>query len=77
MGFAFHKLNMDLIKPVNIKRTNLHLIKCYATTLGISESDKEVIVEQISDLYGEPIRTSMANVTCKDLFSEFWSSLSF
>ncbi len=83
MGFAFHKLNMELLSPknglqfVSAPGTTLEKIKCYATTLGISESDKEVISEQISSLYGIPINTRMANVGCKDFFPEFWRSLSF
>lgn len=77
MGFAFHKLNMGLIKPTNIVRTDFSSIKCYATTLEISKSDKEVISEQICELYEATIHPNMANVTCKDMFSEFWRSLSF
>jgi hypothetical protein len=77
MGFAFHKLNMGLLKPTSISRTDLSNIKCYATTVGISESDKEVISEQISGLYDTVISPKMANVTCYNLFGEFWRSLSF
>ncbi len=77
MGFAFHKLNMGLLKPPIISRSGLSGIKCFATTLGISQSDKEVIGDQISELYESVIESNMANVTCKDLFTEFWRSLSF
>lgn len=83
MGFAFHKLNMELLSPENVlpfvtvPGTTIERIKCYATTLGISESDKEVISQQISSLYGIPINTKMVNAECKDFFPEFWRSLSF
>ena len=77
MGFAFHKLNMELLKPTEISRTDFSNLKCFATTLGISKSDKEVIMEQISNLYGVVVHPNMANVKCKDLFTEFWRSLSF
>ena len=77
MGFAFHKLNMGVLKPPIISRSDLSGIKCFATTLGISQSDKEVIGDQISELYESVIESNMANVTCKDLFTEFWRSLSF
>jgi hypothetical protein len=77
MGFAFHKLNMGLLKPAVIIRKDISNIKCFATTLGISNSDKEVITEQISELYKMNITTNMANVTCHNLFTEYWRSLSF
>lgn len=77
LGFAFHKLNMELIKPIKNSRSDLPEINCYATTLGISENDKKVISDQISHLYGTDISTKMANVVCKKLFTEYWRSLSF
>ncbi len=77
LGFAFHKLNMGLLKPDSISRTDFSEINSFATTLDISDSDKRVIQEQISELYGTNIEANMANVTCKDLFTEFWRSLSF
>ncbi len=77
LGFAFHKLNMGLLKPSKIERVDFSKIKCFATTLGISKSDKEVINAQISELFDSVIHSNMANVTCKELFPEFWRSLSF
>ncbi|MDL1968036.1 MAG: hypothetical protein LWW97_05675 [Deltaproteobacteria bacterium] len=61
LGFAFHKLNMQLIKPSDLSSTNAAEIKCYATTFGISKSDKEVINEQINDLYEYEIKTNMSD----------------
>jgi hypothetical protein len=76
MGFAFHKLNMQLIAP-DTKSKGLRL-KCYATTFGISRSDKEVIRKQISTLYNNAlIDTKMADRKCVTFFSEFWRSLAF
>lgn len=77
LGFAFHKLNMQLIAPGNIDDFDGSKFKCFSTTLGISESDKEVISEQVGSLYDKNLKTRMANVTCKQLFTEFWRSLSF
>lgn len=77
LGFAFHKLNMQLIAPGDSDDFNSSKFKCFSTTLGISESDKEVITEQVGSLYEKHIRVRMANVTCKQLFTEFWRSLSF
>jgi hypothetical protein len=75
MGFAFHKLNMQLIATEKNRDSQL---KCYATTLNISKSDEEVIREQISTLYHNAlIDTRMANMKCAEFFSEFWRSLAF
>ena len=77
IGFAFHKLNMNLISAQELAEEDASAIRVYSTTLGISESDKEVVSEMINDLYGDRLNIRMANVTCKDLFSEYWRSLSF
>ncbi len=77
MGFAFHKLNMQLISPDKLKNLERLNVKCFATTYGISDSDKEVIDEQISGLYGKKIIVRMANLACSDFFKEFWISLAF
>jgi len=81
IGFAFHKLNMQLISPPDCDNTFLNMSKCYATTLRISDSDKEVVREQINSLYpssaDNKIDVNMANLKCNAFFSEFWRSLAF
>jgi len=77
IGFAFHKLNMKLIAPGNQKNNDKTHMRCFATTYNISESDKEVIKDQINDLYNSKIDTRMANLPCSLFFTEFWRSLSF
>lgn len=77
LGFAFHKLNMLLIIPEQVDGTSKSKIKCFATTHGISHSDKEVIEEQLKELYRGEITVNMANLTCGDFFTEYWRSLSF
>lgn len=76
MGFAFHKLNMQLIAP-NTKSVGLRR-SCYATTFNISKSDEEVIRKQINELYSNAIvDTKMTDVECAKFFSEYWRSLAF
>lgn len=77
IGFAFHKLNMQLIAPENCARTSPKSAKCFASTLGISKSDQEVITRQIYDLYNNKINVNMTNLACCAFFSEFWRSLAF
>ena len=77
LGFAFHKLNMLLIAPEQIEGTSNSEINCFATTLGISPNDKFIIEKQIRELYLGEITVNMANLTCAELFTEYWRSLSF
>jgi len=77
LGFAFHKLNMQLIAPPQVDRTSNSMIKCFATTNGISNSDTEVIKDQIQELYNRPIQIQTANLVCAAFFSEYWRSLAF
>lgn len=76
LGFAFHKLNMELLTPdPNVPPKDSP--RCYASTFGISESDKKIINGQITRLYQSNIKTEMASLRCKDFFAEFWRGLSF
>ena len=77
IGFAFHKLNMELITPANSQEKRDYYPECYATTHMISESDKKVISEQINALYKTEINTNMTNLICGSFFTEFWRSLAF
>lgn len=78
LGFAFHELNMELLKPNGgVSKTDFSNVKCFATALDISNSDKSVITEQISELYLTEVQANMADVTCKDLFIEYRRSLAF
>lgn len=74
VGFAFHKLNMELISPTS--RTGKKP-QCYATTYAISESDKVVISQQIRAQAGTVSEPKLANLKCGDFFNDFWRSLSF
>ncbi len=68
IGFAFHKLNMELITPDNLKGINTSDIRSYSTTFGISESDKNVINEQINNLYQSNIIKKHGKLTCRSIF---------
>lgn len=76
LGFAFHKLNMQLISPNHDDAGN-SVVKCFATTFGISKSDEEVIDEQLQKLYDVLVKVNMANLPCGGFFTEYWRSLSF
>lgn len=88
LGFAFHKLNMQLITPDNSRNDYRPIPECYATTLNISKSDKDVVQKQIFDLYNpiknakynllkDDLHIEMSNLKCESFFSEYWRSLAF
>lgn len=79
LGFAFHKLNMEIL-TLNDKHARKDKPICFATTYGISNSDKKVVHIQINDLYGmqgAKIDARMTDVESNKFFPEFWRSLSF
>lgn len=75
LGFAFHKLNMQLIKPEIGRLTN-----CFATTYGVSIWDERIIESQIGELYSycsSSFNVKTNNSTCGAFFKKFSKSLSF
>ena len=77
IGFAFHRLNLELLVPKRIKGVRFDEVKCYASTYNISSSDKQVIEQQIEELYQKEVVVQMADLKCNEFFSEFWRSLAF
>ncbi len=75
IGFAFHKLNMKLISPQGLK--DIGAPPCFATALGISDSDKRVVTQQIKDLYNVGLEVNIESLSCNAFFNEYWRSLSF
>lgn len=73
LGFAFHRQNMELIKPE--QSTNAKRI--FATALDISDSDCEIIKRQILNIFDAGPRVDIRNkLTCRRLFKEYSRSLS-
>ncbi len=76
LGFAFHKLNMQLIAPQ--KSSVWPKLNCYATILGISIYDEDIVSSQIDSLYSNTtIYTKLINCHCSKFFNELWRSLAF
>lgn len=87
LGFAFHRQNLELIAPEAPSRVK----RIFATTLDVSESDKEHIRQdlirafQIEYIPGPMELVSITDTevdinffdgTCRDLFRSYWRSLS-
>jgi hypothetical protein len=76
LGFAFHELNLELLKPEaagNVRRV-------FGTGLEISDTDvTTIIVPEISETFKKDVRraTRINNkLSCCQLFGEYWHTLS-
>ncbi len=80
LGFAFHKLNMDLINP-NVgeqKNTVVHA-RVYATALGFSEHDCNIIENEVVRLLNSGYLTGVQigkDLTCTEIFTEYRRGIS-
>lgn len=80
LGFGFHKINMDIL---NTSRFPMNHKNCYASTLGISAWDEDIVKERIKNLFMSdknntlPIKIYTGSDTCSDFFLKFNLSMSF
>lgn len=78
LGFAFHKLNMNLLMGGSDERyENPSPIECFATAFETSKNDQKSINESINYLYGGEININIENSTCTQLFRDNSRSLGF
>lgn len=76
LGFAFHKLNMELITPNDVLPISCNR-KCYATTHGLSSEDVLILKEEIKSMYFNQIEVNTSDLKCSGFFGDFWKSLSY
>ncbi|MFC2121794.1 hypothetical protein ACFLTI_09390 [Bacteroidota bacterium] len=78
LGFAFHGLSMQMIKPDNIEGVKVRRKECYATAKGISRNDIPYIKEEIKGYYGFNSKDiMMINIPCIDFFLYLKRALAF
>lgn len=78
LGFAFHRLNMELLSLTDVDRyENPAEIHCYATAFETSKSDQESISSSVSHLYKGDLKINIENMTCSKLFSDYSRSLGY
>jgi hypothetical protein len=76
LGFAFHKLNMNLLMPQDLN-PKTGQFKCFASAFEISSSDCDAIREQVNSLFSTEVHVTFSDVKCNEFFKEFWRSLAF
>ena len=78
LGFAFHRLNMDLLSLTDVDRyENPSVIDCYATAFETSKSDQDSISGSITHLYENELNINIENMTCSQLFRDYSRSLGY
>lgn len=78
LGFAFHRMNLDLLWAGKLSENPIKGRRCFATAFGLSRSDSEDIVLDLESRSGLPsINISVRNdLQCNQLFREYWRSIS-
>ncbi|GGY81846.1 hypothetical protein GCM10011613_28180 [Cellvibrio zantedeschiae] len=77
LGFAFHRLNMNLLRGSSNGYDSENAIKCIATAFEMSKSDRDSIAESIQYLYNCPVYVHIENSTCNKIFKDYSRSLGF
>lgn len=77
LGFAFHKMNLSLIKP-DAPHPTPDSVRYFGTASGMSTSDCELVKEDLVSLAStRPERITLRNdLKCGPFFREYWRSLS-
>lgn len=77
LGFAYHRLNLDLMYEENSMHSDLGATNYFGTAYGISDSNCEQISREIRSLGGVLAdNIHLRNdLTCARLFEEYWRSL--
>ena len=77
LGFAFHKLNMELLIQTGSAKVNGISQSIFATAHGISGSDSEDIRVELSNALSTSKTYLRRDLKCNQLFQEFRRKLSF
>jgi len=77
LGFAFHRQNLDLIRPKTPPINRSREASCFATAVGISSSDCDLIAHEVARILNIPMShiAFRPDLDCAGLFREFWRSL--
>lgn len=78
LGFAYHRLNIQLLCADGVAHTNPTETKYFGTAVGLSDSDCAEIRQELCELGNAPLDQIYVRntLTCAKLFGEYWRSLS-
>jgi hypothetical protein len=76
LGFAFHPLNLELLRSPGAHHLEPRKVRYYGTAKGVSESDREAVSVELTALAGVSRESVvLRDLTCGKLFQEYWRSL--
>lgn len=77
LGFAFHRMNIDLLIPNSVASGPTQVRGVFATGKGLSKSDVDIVSRDISGRLGIPIghMTVERDMTCASLMNEYRRTL--
>lgn len=77
LGFAYHKLNLELLRTQGVEHSSPHSKFYFGTSLGFSDANTDSIKEDLTKLAGvSPLNINIRNdLTCYSLFKEYWRLL--
>ena len=77
LGFAYHRLNLSLIRPRGAKHPKPDAVQYFGSAWGVSESDCAMIQHDLSELAdARPEKIHLRNeLKCTELINEYWRSL--
>jgi hypothetical protein len=78
LGFAYHRLNLQLLRADGVVHTAPAETKYFGTGFGLSDTDCAEIGQELTVLGGAPLNQIHVRkgLTCTTLFGEYWRSLS-
>jgi len=79
LGFAFHRLNLQLLKPSKIDEATRAERVSFGTAVGISDQDVKEIMDEVAAVRGASVvNTYVRNdLDCSKIFAEFARKISF
>jgi hypothetical protein len=78
LGFAYHKLNMQLLMSNNPTLDPMNTKLCFGTAKGISTHDCAIIAKELETFFQSTIKMLQIRneLDCSQIFNEYWRSLS-
>jgi hypothetical protein len=80
LGFAFHKLNMDILfnEPLNMVYARINKnISCFGSAYNISNNDIKAIIKRLVEGFGEDVDVNIIDKKCYEFINYYWRSLAF
>ena len=78
LGFAYHKINLNMLKYNKPIAWNDNNTRYFGTAIGISPSNCRLVADELHSLCNVVVESIHIhnNLKCIELFSEFWRSIS-